>query len=103
MMYMYNQLKGGVTMKILKKGKPRSWEIEQVCTGRCWSEVGVSRFYKGCGARLLVSEADIITPCVWDCYFQFKCPCCGCINSISANDIDDEVKERLIEKYEKKK
>lgn len=81
-------------MKMLENEKPRSWEIEKKCTGYGFKE-------KGCGARLLISESDIITEIsgFQDIYFSFKCPCCGSFTDIPESDIDSRVRKKLVAKY----
>ena len=62
-------------MKVLEKGNPNGWEIEQHCTGKDNGD-------GGCGAKLLVSEGDIKCNRIESSngkiyWFTFKCPECG--------------------------
>jgi len=71
-------------MKVLKKGRPqKGWAIKCVCTG-------AGNGNGGCGAKLLVEEADLYETRSHhydgstDYYVTFTCPECGV-----QTDIDD--------------
>ena len=63
-------------MKVLKQGRPqKGWATKCVCTGD-------GNGGGGCGAKLLVEEADLYktySHCMHetDEHVEFTCPCCG--------------------------
>lgn len=85
-------------MKVLEKGNPNGWEIEQKCTGKGNGD-------GGCGARLLVAEDDIFvtshTDYVGDTeyYYTFKCPECGRLTDIPDKVIPTAVRRKAMDKY----
>lgn len=69
-------------MKTLKKGRTqKGWAKEFDCTGKGNKD-------GGCGARLLVEQADVFETKSHhydgstDCYATFKCPECGVLTDI---------------------
>ena len=82
-------------MKVLEKGNPNGWEIEQYCTGQGNGD-------GGCEAKLLVAEADIYLTKAshqgeTDYYFTFKCPECGVETDIPKDKIPRRIINKLIE------
>ena len=80
-------------MKVLEKGNPNGWEIEQDCTGTGNGD-------GGCGAKLLVAEADIYltkSSCMGeiDQHFTFKCPECGVETDIPEGKIPSRIRSKL--------
>jgi hypothetical protein len=69
-------------MKVIKPGRPqKGWSIEAVCTGHR-NNLG------GCGAILLVEQADVFTTeshsyDETNVYNTFKCPQCGVLTDFS--------------------
>lgn len=88
-------------MKVLEKGNPNGWEIEQKCTGAGNGD-------GGCGAQLLVAEDDIYVTvnCHYDgdkdYYYTFKCPECGRETDIPEKDIPTAVQRKVMEIYRRK-
>lgn len=64
-------------MKVLKKGRPQlPWSCKVKCTGK-------GNGGGGCGAKLLVEQADLYeTRCTdlmgeYESFVTIQCPCCG--------------------------
>lgn len=89
-------------MKVLEKGNPNGWEIEQKCTGKGNGD-------GGCGAQLLVAEDDIFVTANFDYgggtdyYYTFKCPECGRLTDIPEKDIPAAVRRKVFEKYRRER
>lgn len=72
-------------MKVLKKGrKQKGWSKEYNCTGK-------GNGNGGCGAKLLVEQADLFITSSHcrdetDNFVTFKCMSCGVLTDIPAND-----------------
>jgi len=87
-------------MKVLEKGNPNGWEIEQYCTGKGNGD-------GGCGAKLLVAEADIYLTSSTDLtesttyYYTFKCSECGCETDIPENQIPKRITKKLMDARKK--
>jgi len=68
-------------MKVLKKGrKQKGWSTEATCTG-------TGNGNGGCGARLLVEQADLFKTyrnCLHetDTFITFKCSACGVLTDL---------------------
>lgn len=69
-------------MKVLKKGRPqKGWAKQFTCTG-------AGHGAGGCGAVLLVEEADLYSIDFYSygeydgSVTSFKCPCCGMENDV---------------------
>ena len=86
-------------MKVLEKGNPNGWEIEQYCTGKGNGD-------GGCGAKLLVAEADIYLTEAHhmgetDYYYTFKCSECGCETDIPEDKIPLRIRNKLLDAKKK--
>ena len=83
-------------MKVLQKGNPNGWDIEQVCTGK-------GNGGGGCGARLLVSWEDIFLNSHYyingtsNIYYYSSCPECGIKTDIPGKEIPADVKKKIKE------
>ena len=83
----------------MEKGNPNGWEIEQQCTGKGNGD-------GGCGAKLLVAEADIYLTEAnhmgeTDYYFTFRCPECGVETDIPEKEIPTRITKKLLNKKKK--
>lgn len=81
-------------MKVLEKGNPNGWEIERTCTGD-------GNGAGGCGAKLLVAEADIYLTKAHhmgetDYYYTFKCPECGVETDVAECAVPLRIKNKLM-------
>jgi hypothetical protein len=71
-------------MKILEPGRPqKGWSTECVCTGN-------GNGHGGCGAKLLVEEADLFKTTSHcrdetDTYVTFRCAGCGVLTDLASD------------------
>lgn len=79
-------------MEVLESGrKQKGWANEYTCNARGGG---------GCGAKLLVEEADLFktytTDMVGDSttYINFKCPECGQVTTVKKNGVPRRVKDK---------
>lgn len=84
-------------MKVLEKGREqKGWAKEFECTAHRNGD-------EGCGAKLLVEEADIVYTgskhsygdTYPDYFYGFVCPECGCVTDV------DDLPSRITNKLEK--